>query len=76
MGGGGGGTPNMKGLGMLVVSLGGVNFRFWSRLGCSWQNTIIFRRKGLFSGCTRRNIKKFYIFNSFYVLDSCNPSLT
>ena len=42
------GTPYMKGVGMLVVSLRGVNFGFWSRLGCSWQNTIIFSRKGLF----------------------------
>ena len=39
---------HMKGTGMLVVSLRGVNFRFWSRLGCSGQNTIIFSRKGLF----------------------------
>ena len=38
----------MKGAGMLVVSLRGVNFRFWSRLGCSGQNTIIFSSKGLF----------------------------
>ena len=45
---GGGGTPYMKGVGMLVVSLRGVNFGFWSRLGCPWQNTIIFSRKGLF----------------------------
>ena len=38
--------------GMLVASLRGVNFRFWSRLGCSGQNTIIFNpgfnRTGLF----------------------------
>ena len=34
-GGGGGGTPHMKGMGMLVVSLRGVNFEFWSHLGCS-----------------------------------------
>ena len=34
----------MKGAGMLVVSLRGVNFRFWSRLGCCGQNTIIFSR--------------------------------
>ena len=46
--GGGGGTPHMKGVGMLVVSLRGVNFRFWSRLGCSGQNTIIFSRKSLY----------------------------
>ena len=43
-----GGTPRMKGVGMLVVSLRGVNFRFWSRLGCSGQNTIIFSRKSLY----------------------------
>ena len=28
------GTPHMKGVGMLVVSLRGVNFRFCSHLGC------------------------------------------
>ena len=39
----------MKGVGMLIVSLRGVvNFRFWSRLGCSGQNAIMFSRKGLF----------------------------
>ena len=35
----------MKGAGMLVVSLRGVNFvnfGFWSHLGCSGQNPIIF----------------------------------
>ena len=31
----------MKGAGMLVVSLRGVNFGFWSHLGCSGQNAII-----------------------------------
>ena len=39
---------HMKGAGMLVVLLKGVNFRFWSRLGFSGQNTIIFSGKGLF----------------------------
>ena len=43
----GGGTPHMKGVGMLVVSLRGVNFGFWSHLGCSEQNAIIFSREGL-----------------------------
>ena len=33
----------MKWTGMLVVSLRGVNFGFWSRLGCSGQNVIIFK---------------------------------
>ena len=45
---GGGRTLYMEGVGMLVVSLRGVNFGFWSRLGCSGQNTIIFSLKGLF----------------------------
>ena len=34
----------MKGVGMLVVSLRGLNFGFWSHLGCSGQSTIIFSR--------------------------------
>ena len=44
---GGGGDSHMKWRGMLVVSLRGVNFGFWSRLGCSGQNVIIFSRQGL-----------------------------
>ena len=43
----GGGTPPMKWVAMLVVSLRGVNFGFWSHLGCSGQNAIIFSREGL-----------------------------
>ena len=43
----GGGTPHIKGLGMLVFSLRGVNFGFWSHLGYSGQNAIIFSREGL-----------------------------
>ena len=37
----------MKGAGMLIVSLRGVNFGFWSHLGCDGQNDIIFSREGL-----------------------------
>ena len=37
----------MKGEGMLVVSLRGVNFRFWSHLGSSGKNAIIFSHEGL-----------------------------
>ena len=33
--------------GMLVVSLRGVNFGFWSRLGCSGQSANILSRQGL-----------------------------
>ena len=39
-GGGGGGESHMKGAGMLVVSLRGLNFGFWSHLGCYGQNAI------------------------------------
>ena len=46
-GGGGGGGSHMNGAGMLVVSLRGVNFGFWSHLGCSGKNPIIFSREGL-----------------------------
>ena len=37
----------MKVVGIFVVSLRGVNFGFWSHLGCSAQNAIIFSREGL-----------------------------
>ena len=42
-----GGDSHMKQTGMLVVSLRGVNFEFWSRLGCSGQNANILSRQGL-----------------------------
>ena len=45
--GGGGGDSYMKQTGMLIVSLRGVNFRFWSRLGCSGQSANILSRQGL-----------------------------
>ena len=51
----------MKGVGMLVVSLKGVNFGFCSHLGCSGQNAIIFSREGLVQGCTRKSIKVYII---------------
>ena len=39
--GGGGGEPShMEGAGMLVVSLRGINFGFWSYLVCSGENAI------------------------------------
>ena len=43
----GGGAPHVKGVGVQVVSLRGVNFEFWSHLGCSGQNAILFSREGL-----------------------------
>ena len=67
-GGGGRGDSHMKGAGMLVVSLGVVNFGFWSHSRYSGQNAIIFSCKGLSQDSTR-------IFSSFYSLHSCNQSL-
>ena len=51
-GGEGEGGLHIKGVGMLVVSLRVVNFGFWSHLGCSGQNAIIFSHKRLIQGCT------------------------
>ena len=36
-----GGTPHMKGVWMLVVSLKGINFGFWSHLGVKFQSLLI-----------------------------------
>ena len=44
---GGGGDSHMKQTGMLVVSLRGVNFGFWSRLGCSGQSANNLSHQGL-----------------------------
>ena len=41
------GDSYMKQTGMLVISLRGVNFGFWSRLGCSGQSTNILSHQGL-----------------------------
>ena len=45
------GESLVKGAGMVVVSLRGVNFGFWFHLGCSGQNAIIFSREGHVKGC-------------------------
>ena len=37
----------MKGVGCSSSRLGVKNFGFWSHLGSSWQNAIIFSREGL-----------------------------
>ena len=60
----------MKQTGMLVVVLlRGVNFRSWSRLGCSVQSANILSRQGLVQGSakkhriTRREIEVNFLFN-------------
>ena len=45
----------MKQTGMLVVSLRGVNFGFWSHLGCSGQSANILSRKGLVYGSAKKH---------------------
>ena len=44
---------------MLVVSLRGVNFGFWSHVGCSGQNAIIFSREGLVKVSLGLHVKKY-----------------
>ena len=60
----------MKGAGMLVVSLRGVNFGLWSHLGCFGQNAITAVQASL--RVAREEIGEFklnmYIFDSFYFL--------
>ena len=48
-------TPNkaLSCLVLLIVSLRGVNFGFWSGLGCSAQNTIVFNSFHLLDSCNQ-----------------------
>ena len=45
----------MKQTGTLVVSLRGVNFGFWSYLGCSGQSVNILCRQGLVLGSAKKH---------------------
>ena len=45
----------MKQTGMLVVSHRGVNFGFWSRVGCSGESDNILSRQGLVRGSTKKH---------------------
>ena len=56
----------MKGAAVLIVSLRGENFGFWSHLGYPGQYAVIFSRKDLF--CTRRSIKKYILSIRFIYL--------
>ena len=55
----------MKGAGMLVVSLRGVSFRFWSRFECSGRSTLYLAVNVSFRVALEEILKN-YIFNSFY----------
>ena len=50
-----GGDSHTKQMGMLIVSLRGVNFGFWSRLGCSGQSANILSRQGLVEGFAKKH---------------------
>ena len=67
-----GGDSHVKRAWMLVVSLSGVNFRFWSQLGCSGQTAPLYLAIEI---TFRVALEEIYIFNSFYLLDSCTQSL-
>ena len=57
----------MKGVGMFVDSLRGVNFGFWSHLGCSGKTSLYLAVKISFR-VAREDI---YFVSSFYLLNSC-----
>ena len=50
-----GGDSYMKQTEMLFVSLRGIKFGFWSRLGCSGQSANILSRQGLVYGSAKKH---------------------
>ena len=65
----------MKGAGLFCVLLRGVNFGFWSHLGCSGQTPLYLAVEISFRIAREEILKKLYIVSSFYLFDSCNQSL-
>ena len=51
----------MKRVGMLVVSLRGIIFGFWSHRGFSGQNAIVCSRKGFPLGLRAKKYKNLYL---------------
>ena len=60
------GDCHMKQTGMLIVSLRGVNFGFWSRLGCCGHSTNILSRKETQNYAKRNNSN--FLFNLFFCI--------
>ena len=50
----------MKGVGMFVILLRGVNFGFWSHLGCSGQTPSCLAVKVSFRVAREKNVKILY----------------
>ena len=60
----------MKGVGMLVISLRGVNFGFWFHLGCSGQNASHLAVKVSFRVAREKNIEIYTVFDMYVILVS------
>ena len=61
---------HMKQMGMLVVSLRGVNFGFWSRLGCSGHSANILSRQET-QNYAKRNRSQIFLLTSFVFIFVC-----
>ena len=60
----------MKQMGMLVVSLRGVNFGFWSRVGCSGHSANILSRQET-QNYAKRNRSQIFLLTSFFNIFVC-----
>ena len=60
----------MKQTGMLIVSLRGVNFGFWSCLGCPGHSTNILRRQET-QNYTKRNRSQIFFLTCFVFVFVC-----
>ena len=65
---------HMKGAGMLVASLRGVNFGFWSHFGYSGQKSIIFSRGTSRLGLPRKVTCLFFKMVSFKSQEKAWPT--
>ena len=72
----------MKQTGMLILSLRGVNFGFWSRLGCSGHSVNILSRQETHNYVNRNRIQIFFLicffvynFVCFYVVSFSGQNL-
>ena len=60
----------MKQMGMLVVSLRGVNFGLWSRVGCSGHSANILSRQET-QNYAKRNRSQIFLLTSFVFIFVC-----
>ena len=67
------GDSHMKQTGMLVVSFRGVNFGFWSRLGCSGYSTNILSRQETQNYAKRNRSQIFFLTRFLFVFMCFQP---